>query len=58
MEFYIPPYKVYVQTDENNRIITINSSAFLSDLTDWIEIDEGLAIYNALAEAYINGLNS
>ena len=33
-------YKVYIQT--NNGIITaINSDAFLTDTTDWMEIDEG-----------------
>ena len=35
-------YIVYVQTDITNRITSINSSAFLQDTTDWIQIDEGL----------------
>ena len=34
-------YKVYVKTDNQNRIITINSSAFLSSLEGWQEIDSG-----------------
>ena len=34
-------YKVYVKTAENGVITAINSSAFLSDTTNWIEIDEG-----------------
>ena len=34
-------YKVYIKINSNNRIIAVNSSAFLIDLTDWIEIDEG-----------------
>ena len=34
-------YKVYVKVDENGIIIAINSSAFLTDTTDWTEIDEG-----------------
>ena len=34
-------YKVYVQTDENGIITAVNSSAFLPDVTGWIEIDEG-----------------
>lgn len=34
-------YKVYVKMDLNHIITSINSSAFLSDVTDWIEIDEG-----------------
>lgn len=33
--------KVYVKTNENNEITEINSSIFLTDTTDWIEIDEG-----------------
>jgi len=34
-------YIVYVKTDTENRIIAINSSAFLFDATGWIEIDQG-----------------
>lgn len=34
-------YKVYVRTDDAGRIVEINSSAFLSDTTGWIEIDSG-----------------
>lgn len=34
-------YMVYVKTDENGIITAINSSAFLSDTTNWAEIDEG-----------------
>ena len=34
-------YKVYAKTDENGIITAINSSAFLSDTTNWTEIDEG-----------------
>ena len=40
----MPPrilYTVYVQTDDRNRIIAVNSSAFLNDLTGWTEIDSG-----------------
>ena len=35
------PYKVYVKTDEQNRITAVNSSAFLSSLEGWQEIDSG-----------------
>lgn len=35
------PYIVYVKHDEENRIIAVNSSAFLTDLADWVEIDSG-----------------
>ena len=34
-------YTVYVKTDKNGIITAINSSAFLSDVTEWTEIDEG-----------------
>ena len=39
----IPPelYTVYIQIDDASRIITINSSAFLSDTEGWTPIDEG-----------------
>lgn len=33
--------KVYVKLNENNVITQINSSIFLKDTTDYIEIDEG-----------------
>lgn len=42
MEFIIEPYKVYVKTNDSGYITEINSSAFLSDLTGWTEIDSGL----------------
>lgn len=34
-------YKVYVKVDENGYIYDVNSSAFLSDVTGWTEIDRG-----------------
>ena len=34
-------YTVYAKTNENGIITAINSSAFLTDTADWIEIDEG-----------------
>ena len=34
-------YIVYVKTDSNGYITAVNSSAFLSDLTGWTEIDRG-----------------
>ena len=37
----IKPYIVYVKTDSNGYITTVNSSAFLTDTTDWTEIDSG-----------------
>jgi hypothetical protein len=35
-------YKVFVKIDESGRIIEVNSSAFLSSLDGWIQIDEGI----------------
>lgn len=35
------PYAVLVRTDEQNRIIAINSSAFVTDVDGWVQIDEG-----------------
>ena len=33
--------KVYIKTDSADNITDVNSSIFLSDVMDWIEIDEG-----------------
>lgn len=35
------PYAVLVRTDEQNRIIAINSSAFVTDTDGWVQIDKG-----------------
>ena len=35
------PYIVYVNPDSNGYITAVSSSAFLADLTDWVEIDRG-----------------
>lgn len=35
------PYIVYVKTNSNGYITTVDSSAFLTDTTDWVEIDSG-----------------
>lgn len=34
-------YKVYVKINATNCITDVNSSKFLTNLTDWIAIDEG-----------------
>ena len=41
MDFEMQPYIVYVKPDEESRIIAVNSSAFLTDMTGWVEIDSG-----------------
>lgn len=34
-------YRVYAKINESGSTVETNSSAFLSDTTDWIQIDEG-----------------
>lgn len=41
MNFIMQPYGVYVKTDAQSRIIAINSSAFLPDVSGWTQIDQG-----------------
>ena len=41
MEYINELYKVYVKTDADSIITAVNCSAFLSDTTGWVEIDEG-----------------
>lgn len=41
MDYEMKPYVVYVITDDQNRIIAVNSSAFLTDTDGWVEIDSG-----------------
>lgn len=35
------PYIVYVRPNENSYITAVDSSAFLTDTTGWVEIDHG-----------------
>ena len=41
MNEIIDTYIVYVKTGEDNIIIAVNSNAFISDIANWIAIDEG-----------------
>ena len=34
-------YIVYIRVDSSNRVLEINSSAFLANTTGWTQIDEG-----------------
>lgn len=34
-------YSVYIRVDADNHITDINSSAFITDNSEWIEIDRG-----------------
>lgn len=45
-------YKVYIKINSDNNIIEINSSAFISDVTDWIEIDCGAGYDYRYAKNY------
>ena len=38
---YDNPYIVYVRTDSNGCITSVNSSAFLQDTDGWVQIDSG-----------------
>lgn len=35
-------YRVFALTDERDRILDINSDAFLADTAGWVQIDEGI----------------
>lgn len=41
MEIIQDPYIVYVKTNEDGYISSVNSSAFLTDTDGWVEIDRG-----------------
>lgn len=44
-------YTVYIKITENNLITEINSSAFVSNVSGWIEIDRGNGDKYRLAQA-------
>lgn len=49
-------YIVYVRADSENRITSINSSAFLHDTSGWVKIDEGVGNKYAHAQTmYLDG---
>lgn len=35
------PYSVYVKSNDSGYITAVDSSAFLTDITGWVEIDKG-----------------
>ena len=35
-------YRVFALTDERDRILDVNSDAFLDDPSGWVQIDEGV----------------
>jgi len=40
--YTIDSYGVYIQINDNNYVTAINSSEFITDFTNWIEIDRGM----------------
>lgn len=44
--------KVFVRLDENNNILSVNSSIFLTDLNNWVEIDSGTGDKYAHAQGH------
>lgn len=52
--------KVYIKTDDQDRITTIGSGIFITDTSNWIEIDEGIGDKYAHAqnEYLTKGLNN
>ena len=57
MEFEMPKSKVYIQTDDAGRIFRCDGGYTTpSDLTGWIEIDEGTGDkYNLCQSHYFDG---
>ena len=57
MEFETPKSKVYIQTDDLGRILRCEGGYTTpADLTDWIEIDEGIGDkYNLAQSHYFDG---
>ena len=41
MSYFNEPYRVFVNVNEDGLVTAVNSSAFLTDPTDWTEIDRG-----------------
>ena len=41
MDFTPSPYIVYAKPNDSGYITAVNSSAFLTDTTGWVEIDKG-----------------
>lgn len=41
MDSIINTYRIYVKTDSDENITAVNSSAFLTDTTGWMQTDEG-----------------
>lgn len=50
-------YKVFVRVDESGRVLGINSDAFLSDPSGWVQLDEGTGDrYHHAQNNYLPGL--
>lgn len=44
MDYEMKPYIVYIKPDTQNRIDSVDSSAFLTDTNGWREIDRGFDV--------------
>ena len=57
MEFKMPKSRVYILLDEKERIVRIEGEYSLpSDLTGWVQIDEGYGDKFSLAQShYLDG---
>ena len=57
MEFETPKSKVYIQTDNQNRILRCEGGYTTpADLTGWVKIDEGIGDkYNLCQSHYFDG---
>ena len=51
MEEFIEPIKVYIKVNTKYEIIAVGSSIFITDLTNWIEIDSGFGDKYAHAQS-------
>lgn len=53
MEFKMPKSRVYILLDEKERIVRVEGEYSLpSDLTGWVQIDEGYGDRYSLAQSY------
>ena len=57
MEFKMPKSRVYILLDEKERIVRVEGEYSLpSDLTEWVQIDEGYGDRFSLAQShYLDG---
>lgn len=54
MDFYEAPISVYIKIDYSNAIVEVGSDIFITDISNWIKIDEGYGdrYYHAQSEYF------